>query len=69
MVKGGSSMSPVFDQDGDGVVGSAGDYSTGLVSLGIAAPQASGGATIAPSFIGRRRFRVPLVEQVTASML
>ena len=40
-------MWPVFDQDGDGVVGSAGDYSTGLVdetlvSLGIAAPQASG---------------------------
>ena len=42
MVKGGSSMSSVFDQGGDGVVGSAGDYSTGLVdgtlvSFGIAA--------------------------------
>ena len=61
MVKGGSSMSPVFDHDGDGVVGSAGDYSTGLVdgtlvSFGIAASQASGGATTAPSFIGDRRF-------------
>jgi len=55
MVKGGSSMAPVFDHDGDGVVGSAGDYSTGivdgtLVSFGIAASQASGGATTAPSF-------------------
>ena len=61
MVKGGSSMSPVFNHDGDGVVGSAGDYSTGLVdgtlgSFGIAASQASGGATTAPSFIGDRRF-------------
>ena len=61
MVKGGSSMSPVFDRDGDGVVGSAGDYSTGLVdgtlvSFGIAASLATGGATTAPSFIGDRRF-------------
>ena len=54
MVKGGSSMSPVVNHDGDGVVGSAGDYPTGLVggtlvSFGIAASQASGGATTAPS--------------------
>ena len=61
MVKGGSSMSPVFDHDGDGVVGSAGDYSTGLVdgtlvSFGIAASQSSVGTTTAPSFIGDRRF-------------
>ena len=61
MVKGGSSMSPAFDHDGDGVVGSAGDYSTGLVDetlvrFGIAASQASGDATTAPSFIGDRRF-------------
>ena len=60
MVKGGSSMSPVFNYDGDGVVGSAGDYSTGLVdgtlvSFGIAASQATGGATTASSFIGDRR--------------
>ena len=61
MVKGGSSMSPVFNYDGDGVVGSAGDYSTGLVdgtlvSFGIAVSQASGGAPTAPSLIGDRRF-------------
>ena len=61
MVKGGSSMSPVFNHDDDGVVGSAGDYSTGLVdgtlvSFGIAASQASVGTTTAPSFIGDRRF-------------
>ena len=61
MVKGGSSMSPVFNHDGDGVVGSAGDYSTGLVdgtlvSFDIATSLATGGATTAPSFIGDRRF-------------
>ena len=61
MIKGGSSMAPVFDHDGDGVVGSAGDYSTvlvdgTLVSFGIAASQASEGAATAPSFIGDRRF-------------
>ena len=61
MVKGGSSISPVSDHDGAGVVGSAGDYSTGLVdgtlvSFGIAASLATGGATTAPSFIGDRRF-------------
>ena len=61
MTKGVSSMSPVFDHDCDGVVGSAGDYSTALVdgtlvSFGIAASQASGGAATAPSFIGDRRF-------------
>ena len=61
MVKGGSSMSPVFNYAGDGVVGSAGDYSTELVdgtlvSFGIAASLATGGATTAPSFIGDRRF-------------
>ena len=42
MTKGVSSMSPVLDHDYDSVVGSAGDYSTGLVdgtlvSFGIAA--------------------------------
>ena len=61
MTKGVSSMSPVFNHDCDSVVGSAGDYSTvlvegTLVSFGIAASQASGGATTAPSFIGDRRF-------------
>ena len=74
MVKGGLSMSPVFNHDGDGVVGSAGDYSTALVdgtlvSFGIAASQASGGTETAPSFIGDRRFRIPLVEQGTVTML
>ena len=53
MTKGVSSMSPVLDHDCDSVVGSAGDYSTALVdgtlvSFGIAASQASGGATTAP---------------------
>ena len=61
MTKGVSSMSPVLDHDCDSVVGSAGDYSTALVdgtlvSFGIAASQASGGATTAPSFIGDRQF-------------
>ena len=70
MTKGIFSMSPVFDHDGDGVVGSAGDYSTvlvdgTLVSFGIAASQASEGAATAPSCIGDRRFRVPLVGRVT----
>ena len=74
MTKGVSSMSPVLDHDCNSVVGSAGDYSTALVdgtlvSFGIAASQASGSAATAPSFIGGRRFRVPLVEQVTVTML
>ena len=61
MVKGDSSMSPVFDHDGDSIVSSTGDYSTALVegtlvSFGIAASRAAGGATTAPSCIGDRRF-------------
>ena len=61
MTKGGSSMSPVFDHDGDSIVSTTGDYSTALVegtlvSFGIAASRAAGGATTAPSFIGDRRF-------------
>ena len=61
MANGGSSMSPVFDHDGDGVVGSAGDHKTvlvdgRLVNVGVAAKQTSGGAATSPSFIGDRRF-------------
>ena len=61
MANGGSSTSPVFDHDGDGVVGSAGDHKTvlvdgRLVNVGVAAKQTSGGAATSPSFIGDRRF-------------
>ena len=54
-------MSPVLDHDGDGAVGSAGDYSTilvdgKLVSFGIAALEASEVQQPRPPFIGNRRF-------------
>jgi len=62
MANGGSPTSAVFDYDGDGVVGSLGDYKPMLVdgvltNVGVAAKQTTGGgAATASSFIGNRRF-------------